>query len=179
MTSGEVAKRIGCSPSFIRAQIRAGNLKATTFWSGRADKRKEYVIHRDALIRWLISGDWPAEKIRQMFPLPGPLFVVSERREVVKCLGGETKKQFGSLFEAALAMHGEKPWGLLVDLVYLGMGLTCVSMSKFYKTIDRPVLIAIHGDDGLFAGAFDFAIPDSLPQGMIAQRIRALRPWRG
>lgn len=175
MTPSQVAKLVGCHPGTIRGRIRDGTLKAH-----RSPVRaNRYRIHRESLVRWLVGAGWEAHRIREVMPQPGPLFVVSSRPRVLMAVHSEPRRVFHSMFEAALAMRGDRPWGLLVDVVEVGMGDTCSSVSRYYREIDRPLLIAIHSDDGVREGCFDFGIPDDLPPGKIAQRIRSLRPWSG
>lgn len=175
MTPGQVAKVVGCHPGTIRERIRAGLLKA----SKSPARKNRYHVHRDSLVRWLIASGWEPARIREAVPQPGPLFVVSSRRETLTAVHAEPKRVFGSMFEAALAMRAEQPWGLLADLMDLNVGEACMSVQKFRQVIDRPLLIAVIPDSGILANCFDFTILDSLPPGKIAQRLRGLRPWIG
>lgn len=173
MTPAQVAKIVGCHPGTIRQRIRDGLLDANM-----APARKgRYHVHRGSLIRWLLDSGWAPDQIREAVPQSGPLFVVSSRRETLTAVHAEPKRVFGSMFEAALAMRVEQPWGLLADLVELGVASTCASIQSFREVVDRPVLIGLIPDSGMPAYSFDFGILDSLPAGKIAQRIRGLRPW--
>lgn len=168
-TTSEIARRMHCSTQHIRNQIRKGDLK-----SHGGDFRHH--VHHSDVVRWLISISWPAAAIRQMFPLPGPLVLVGVRDHLRKAFVMELPKYVPTLFDLALSMLEMRPWGVVVDLSWGGVEASR-QLQRYSLVADRPILIGLAGDDGVLGGIFDVVIPDALPVGKIAQRIRAVRPW--
>lgn len=178
MTPSYVAKQIGCHPNTIRLRIRDGTLKADK--SPVSSKRHH--IHRDSLIRWLLDAGWSGAQIRKMFPMPGPICLIGMRPELTKAFVAELPYLSAtSLFMAAVERMEYSPWALVVDVPNIGTREVCRDLSAYRLFANRPLLIGIHGDDddGRCRDVFDITIADTLPIGKIAQRIRAVRPWRG
>ncbi len=169
-TTGEIAARLGCSTGHVRKQIAAGCLVSNA-------KGHRHSVHRQEIVRWLIAIDWPASQIRTMFPLSGPLATVGLRPAFRPALCMESPRHFDGLLDLGIATTHVRPWGIVVDLPSLGTSATTMEFSRFSNKADRPILIALVGDDGGSDSVFDVLIPDGLSPGKIAQRVRAVRPW--
>lgn len=174
MTPSQVAKLIGCHPGTIRQRIREGTLRAT-----RSPVRNgRWVVHRDSLIRWLLSAGWGSREIRKVCPMPGPLFTVGLRKSLIRSWSRDERLDYPSMFAAGVSIAALQPWGVLFDLDTLGAAVTMEDLSTYHPQVDRPALIALHADDFVDRdGVFDAAIPGSLPLSKIIQRVRALQPW--
>lgn len=170
LTTTEIAKRLHVSTAYVRRQIAIGRLAS----HGGGHRHS---ISRPDVIRWLLAAKWESEKIRGLFPLPGPLALVSVRCDLMHGFRQEKPVSVRGLFDMGRFLNEYLPWGIVVDLFGTGGGRSRDDLAVFSSHTDRPVLIALVGDDGVEPGVFDFTIPDSLPIGKIAQRIRALRPW--
>lgn len=177
MTPGQVAKIVGCHPGTIRGHIRSGSLPADR----RPVERDRYHIHRDALVKWLVAAGWSGSQIRKAMPMPGPLCLVGVRPEMMDVFRTLRPHLYAeTMFRAAVDLLEYQPWGIVFDLPALGTKTVCREALWYRLYTDRPLLIALHADDfDTRASVFDFTIPDSLPPGKIAQRVRGLRPWSG
>lgn len=169
-TTSQIAKRLGVSTGHIRNQIGKGLL--TSHGTGH-----RHLLWRSDVCRWLISVNWPAEEIRRLFPLPGPLAIVGLRPEMMGAVVMERPQRFDVLFDLAVSLAEVRPWGIVFDLVTLGPSATSREIAQFSKGADRPILIGLSTDEGADVTVFDVLIPGGLPVGKIAQRIRAVRPW--
>lgn len=172
-TTAQVARRLHVSTGHIRNQIGSGRLVAHRDRGGKLHR-----MYRADIYRWLIAIDWPADQIRKAFPLPGPLAVVSLRKDHLRpAVAHEGPLWFDGMFDLAVALGEVRPWGAVADLASIGTGETISQVRRFSRVGDRPILIGITGDDGAEEGVFDILIPGGLSLGKIAQRIRAVRPW--
>lgn len=162
-------------------QIRAGRLRASRVRTADGGWIKRYEISREDLVSWMVHGGIDTGQIRLILRGQGALFLVAPsdglRREFpqpnVLCLP--------SLFHLGRKLPLVQAWGAVVDLPAVGTESAVRALREYAGEADRPVLIGLYGEDGgvwttAACDVFDAMIPRATEPGVLARKVRLLRP---
>jgi excisionase family DNA binding protein len=180
-TVREVADMISCSKDYILKQVNAGKLRGIKLPASEQGKQRKWRIFRDDLVRWLVAGGIPAERVRGMLNPDGRLFLVRTAADLHAAFKVPTFR-IKSLFQLGLELRARATWGVVVDLPAVGTTEAMESMAEYSKRVDRPTLIGLYGEDGLGhspAVSFDAVFDRGVYAETLARRILLLRPTAG
>lgn len=170
---------LGMSKSHIRRNVEAKRLRAAKLPEAGGRRRNRWRIARQHLVDWLIAAGFPIHDLRARLNADGILILVNLEPDLARPIGRTFRaKVVSSLFQLGLEIGAQRCWGVLIDLGAEGTQQTCRSVREFAARIDRPELVALHGDEGINDPdpPFDLVLPRSIGTEKL---VRALQRMRG
>lgn len=182
----QIMGMLRCSRDFVINSIAAGRLKATRLASAgpnSVSQSSRYIVARDDLIRWLLTGQYDPHVLRTIINRSAPADAVLVRTR--PSLHSAMLRRFpavavDSLFSLGKAMHERQTWAAVVDLNEVGAAEATRSLAAIARCHDRPELIGLVDGDYTprpeTAEVFDLLLPLSRSDESLARAVAELRP---
>lgn len=182
-STGDICRLLRCSRRFVTNSIATGKLRAIRRPSaGRSVANARYVVARDELIRWLMTGHFDPHVLRSVLnhsPVADAVLVRTRPSLQAAMNRRGPTLRVDSLFALGRTIHQRQTWVVVVDLNEVGATEAARSLSALSRLADRPELVGlVDGDYSArpeTAEVFDVLLPLSRSDDSIAAAITGLR----